>query len=254
MPSHIKIGVFIPNGAQFLDVACVDSFGVMSKKYLGVLPFIPSHVSSLAPDVSIYYVSSPKQGPEIPLTSGAVLKATHVYTDEEVAPGKLDMVVVPGPDPTEKFAEEGLKWLRGHAETEGVDVLSICTGLFICASAGIADGKRASGPRGLQDWLKESFPKLNLVGDKYRWVQDGNFWSSGGVTNGNELVAAYARASNRWAQPVVEAGLMMTEVGDRGQFYEGNQSVFYLRFAWQIVKAWFLNLTRRQETAKAKTP
>lgn len=179
MSSHIKIGVFIPNGAQFLDVACVDSFGVMSKKYLGVLPFIPSHVSSLAPDVSIYYVSSPKQGPEIPLTSGAVLKATHMYTDEEVAPGKLDMVVVPGPDPTEKFAEEGLKWLRGHAETEGVDVLSICTGLFICASAGIADGKRASGPRGLQDWLKESFPKLNLVGDKYRWVQDGNFWSSG---------------------------------------------------------------------------
>ncbi|OAA49384.1 ThiJ/PfpI family protein [Metarhizium rileyi] len=222
MSSHIKIGVFIPNGAQLLDVACVDTLGVMSKTYLGALPFLPSHVASLAPDVSVYYVSSPEQGPEIPLTSGAVVKATHVYTDEEVAPGKLDMVVVPGPDPTEKFAEKGLKWLRGHAKTEGVDVLSICTGLFICASAGIVEGKRASGPRGLQSLLKEKFPGVKLVGDLYRWVQDGNFWSSGGVTNGNELVAAYARASQRWAQPVVEAGLMLTEVGDRGQFYEGD--------------------------------
>lgn len=182
MSPHIKIGVFIPNGAQFLDVACVDSLGVMSKTYLGAIPFLPSHVTSLAPDVSIYYISSPEQGPEIKLTSGAVIKATHTYADDEVAPGKLDIIVVPGPDPTEKFAEGGLKWLREQAGTKGVDVLSICTGLFICASAGIADGKRASGPRGLQSMLKERFPDVKLVGDKYRWVQDGNFWSSGMLT------------------------------------------------------------------------
>lgn len=76
----------------------------------------------------------------------------------------------------------------------------------------------------------------------------------GGVTNGNELVAAYARASKHWAQPIVETGLMLTEVGDRGQFYQGNQTGFYLRFAWQLVKGWFVNLTRGQETAKVKAP
>lgn len=179
MSSHIKIGVFIPNGAQFLDVACVDSFGVMSKAYLGAIPFLPAHVTSLAPDVAIYYISTPEQGSEIPLTSGATIKATHLYTDDEVAPGQLDIVVVPGPDPGLEFAEGGLKWLREQSEAKGVDVLSICTGLFICASAGIADGKRASGPRGLQSMLKDKFPRVNLVGDKYRWVQDGNFWSSG---------------------------------------------------------------------------
>lgn len=182
MSSHIKIGVFIPNGAQFLDVACVDSLGVMSKEYLGITPFLPAHVAAIAPDVSVYYISTPEQGSEIKLTSGAVMKATHIYTDDEVAPGKLDIIVVPGPDPTETFAEGGLKWLREQAGTKGVDVLSICTGLFICASAGIADGKRASGPRGLQSMLKDKFPKVKLVGDKYRWVQDGNFWSSGMFT------------------------------------------------------------------------
>ncbi|KAJ3473127.1 hypothetical protein NLG97_g10501 [Lecanicillium saksenae] len=247
MSQHIKIGIFIPCGAQFLDVACVDSLGTMSKKYFGELaravPSFPSHVADLAPDVSLYYITTPEQGSDIPLTSGAVLKATHVYTDEGVAPGKLDIVVVPGPDPDSKFSDASLSWLKKQAETPGVDILCICTGIFICASAGIVDGKRASGPRGLQSILNKRFPKVKLVGDNYRWVQDGNFWSSGGVTNGNDLVAAYARGTQRWQQPVVEMGLMLTEVGDRGQFYTEATSQFYLKFAWQIVKGWFLGWT-----------
>ncbi|KAL3962032.1 hypothetical protein ACCO45_003555 [Purpureocillium lilacinum] len=149
------------------------------------------------------------------------IRATHSYGDAEVAPGKLDVVLVPGPDPMLAFDDEGaLAWLRAQAGVEGVDVLSICTGLFVCGAAGIADGKRASGPRGLQGMLKERFAKIELVGDEYRWVRDGNFWSSGGVTNGNDLMAAYARASQRWPQPVVEIGLQLTEVEERGQFYE----------------------------------
>ncbi|KAK2591074.1 hypothetical protein QQS21_011230, partial [Conoideocrella luteorostrata] len=178
MSNHIKIGVFVPNGAQFLDVACVDSLGTMSKAYLSAIPFLPSHMVSLAPDVTVYYISSPGRGTDVVLTSGAVLKATHLYTDEAVQPGELDIVVVPGPNPTEQFEEEGLRWLRGHSQTEGVDILSICTGLFICSEAGIANGRRASGPRGLQGMLRERFPEVKLVGEKYRWVRDGNLWSS----------------------------------------------------------------------------
>ena len=41
----------------------------------------------------------------------------------------------------------------------------------------------------------------------------------GGITNGNDLVAAYARLSGRWDQSVVQMGLAFTEVEDRGQFY-----------------------------------
>jgi hypothetical protein len=76
---------------------------------------------------------------------------------------------------------------------------------------------------------------------------------SGGVTNGNELVAAYARASKHWAKPIVETGLMLTEVGDKGQFYETSETGFYMRFAWQLVKGWFVYLVRGQDTAKPKT-
>lgn len=180
MSQHIRIGVFIPCGTQFLDVACVDSLGVMSKEYFtAVGDMIPAHVAALAPVVSIYYISTPEQGVDIPMTSGATLRATHMFTDEAVAPGKLDIIAVPGPDPNSEFPDKGLAWLRKQAETPGVDILSICTGLFVCASAGIADGKKASGPRGLQGVLGKRFPKMKLVGDNYRWVQDGNFWSSG---------------------------------------------------------------------------
>lgn len=180
MSKTIRIGVFIPHGAQTLDTACVDVLGVMSHEYLSAIPQLPAHVAALAPHVSVAYITTPTQGSNIPLTSGMTIRATHSYSDAEVAPGKLEVVLVPGPDPMLAFDDEGaLAWLRAQAGVEGVDVLSICTGLFVCGAAGIADGKRASGPRGLQGMLKERFAKIELVGDEYRWVRDGNFWSSG---------------------------------------------------------------------------
>ncbi|KAJ8125541.1 hypothetical protein O1611_g8099 [Lasiodiplodia mahajangana] len=59
-----------------------------------------------------------------------------------------------------------------------------------------------------------------MRGHELRWVQDGNFWSSGGVTNGNDLVAAYARATPKYfPRPLVELVCEQLEVGDRPQQY-----------------------------------
>jgi transcriptional regulator GlxA family with amidase domain len=177
---HIHIGVFIPHGAQTLDVACVDVLGVMSQKYFSALSFIPPAMASTAPDVTVSFITSPSLGGmDVSLTSGVVIKATHLYTNEAVAPGKLDIVVVPGPDPRIDFDKGGLEWLKKQSEVPNVDVLSICTGIFLCAAAGVAEGKSASGPRGMQDVLKARFPGVKFVGEGQRWVQDGNFWSSG---------------------------------------------------------------------------
>lgn len=180
MPAtHIKIGVFIPNEAQLLDVATVDILGSMSKEYLGPLDFLPSHVAAIAPNVDIVYITAPANDGVIPCTSNLSIRATHTWTDEAVAPGKLDVVVIPGPAPTSEFDGDGLKWLARQAATDGVDVLSVCTGALVCCAAGIAEGRELSGPRGLQGVLKEKFPGVKLVGDERRWVKDGNLWSSG---------------------------------------------------------------------------
>lgn len=55
-------------------------------------------------------------------------------------------------------------------------------------------------------------------------------------------MAAYARDSKRWPQPVVELGLILVEVEDRGQFYQQGKSAFMLGAAWTIVKALFVSL------------
>lgn len=278
MSKNVKIGVFIPNEAQLLDTACVDVLGSMSKKYLSMLPVLPPHVASLAPDVTVIYITSKFMGGEVPQTSDMTIKATCDYTDAAAAPGALNIVVVPGPDPSSDFEEGALEWLRQQCYTDGVDILCICTGIFLCGAAGILNGKQASGPRGLQDLIKKKWPEITLVGSDQRWVQDGNIWSSGksrdglssslvgrilrnlvmneaqrlfvmaysdnhvtgGITNGNELMAAYARSNSKhFPQPVVEIGLAIVEVGDRGQFYEESESMAMMGIAWQVAKAWF---------------
>ncbi|KAF4419314.1 hypothetical protein F53441_14437 [Fusarium austroafricanum] len=177
-PKQLRIGVFMPSSVQLLDLATVDVLASMSKEYLDLLP-LPAHVSEMAPSTKIIYITSPKLFPTVNLTADLSVRASHTYEDDDAAPGKLDIIVVPGTDPTEIFEEAATEWLRNHFNTEGVDVLCVCTGVYLCGAAGILDGRRVSGPRGLQDDLIKKYPDAQFVGEEYRWIQDGNLWSSG---------------------------------------------------------------------------
>ncbi|RWA12270.1 hypothetical protein EKO27_g2838 [Xylaria grammica] len=218
----IRIGVFIPIDCQLLDAAGVDIFGSMSYEYLSVLGgLMPKVVVDSAPSVQIHYIGSVQAGERIPMTSNQAVVATNHYSDAEVAPGKLDIVYVPGPDPSAHFPEGALEWLSKQAATEGVDILSVCSGIFVCGAAGLLKGRNICGPRGLQDLIKQKgYAPASMKGYELRWIQDGNFWSSGGVTNGNDLVAAYCRATPKYfPRPLVELVCEQLEVGDRPQEY-----------------------------------
>ncbi|KAK3309569.1 class I glutamine amidotransferase-like protein [Chaetomium strumarium] len=221
----IRIGVFIPFGCQLLDMACVDVFGTMSYEYLSVVSeLVPAPILELTPSVKIFYISTVQPGSLIELTSTAQLACTHHLSDPAVQPGQLDIVIVPGPDPsldwTTQEKKEALDWLAAHAaQVEKTDILSVCTGIYPCGAAGLLKGKKACGPRGLQADLTKKYEGVDWVGHELRWVRDGNFWSSGGVTNGNDLAAAYARESGRFPGPVAELALLMVDVGDRPQRY-----------------------------------
>ncbi|RYP24375.1 hypothetical protein DL765_000639 [Monosporascus sp. GIB2] len=263
----VRVGVFIPSECQLFDAACVDIFGSLSHQYMrAVSALVPKAVIDLAPNVEISYIGSVRAGEPIQLTSNERILATHHYTDAEVAPGKLDIVLVPGPDPFVEPEKEPLEWLRRQGQTEGTDILSVCTGIFLCGGAGLLKGKRACGPRGLQDRIKsKGFGEKELVGHKYRWIQDGNIWSSGGlplfpgnrsaadvnkwlggVTNGNDLVAAYCRASRHFPRPLVETVCEMVDVGDRLQEYGKSQSTFILTMVLNAFTAWLMGFGRRR--------
>lgn len=62
-------------------------------------------------------------------------------------------------------------------------------------------------------------------------------------------MAAYARESKRWPGPVVDIGLMMTDVGDRGQFYGEGQKTFVIGVVWSIIRAWFVSLGSKKKAA-----
>ncbi|KAI1653637.1 class I glutamine amidotransferase-like protein [Daldinia decipiens] len=216
----VRVGVFIPTMCQLLDAAAIDIIDMNGFRYL-----LPDSVVDLAPSVEIHYIGSVRAGEHIKLTSNESIIATDHYSDAAVAPGKLDIVLVPGPDPVAHTEAAALEWLRAQGATPAVDILSICTGIFICGEAGLLRGKTACGPRALQDMIRQrGFGEKELVGDKYRWVQDGNLWSGGGVTNCNDLVAAYCRATPRhFARPIVEMIIETMEVADRGREYDNNE-------------------------------
>ncbi|KAI0136593.1 ThiJ/PfpI family protein [Xylariales sp. AK1849] len=237
----IRIGVFIPAECQLLDAACVDVLASMSSEYLSMVSdVLPKPVIDLAPSVTVYYIGSVKPGQLISMTANQKIAATNHYSDEEVAPGRLDIVIVPGPDPHTKFEKKPLQWLKAQSEAKGTDILSVCTGILICGEAGILKGKTVCGPRAMQDEIRKRFGNdVVQKGAELRWVQDGNFWSSGGVTNGNDLVAAYARhKSEFFPKPLVEILLPMVDVGDRAQVYGKSLPTFFLGFFFNVFRAW----------------
>ncbi|KAI5920055.1 class I glutamine amidotransferase-like protein [Camillea tinctor] len=218
----VNVGVFIPTQCQLLDAASVDIMGSLSHEYLrAALQSVPAAAFEQAPSVRIHYIGSVAAGEPIPLSANQRIVATHRYSDAEVAPGQLDVVLVPGPDPNGVFPEGAVAWLRAQGTTPGVDVLSVCTGIFLCAEAGLIKGRSVCGPRGFQDQIRErGYGEKALLGHKLRWIQDGNFWSSGGVTNGNDLVAAYVRSTPRhFPKKFADIACELCEVGDRPQEY-----------------------------------
>jgi hypothetical protein len=63
--------------------------------------------------------------------------------------------------------------------------------------------------------------------------------SLGGITNGNDLVVAYARAGNHFPSAVVEIVCKMADVGERAQLYSETQAAFTVGFVWLLIKGWF---------------
>ncbi|PHH78082.1 hypothetical protein CDD82_3211 [Ophiocordyceps australis] len=218
MAKNIHIGVYMAKDCQLLDTAAVDILGCMSKQFVSTLPvqLVANINLDQVPTVKISYITADDQANDITLSSQLMMRATHTIDHQDVAAGKLDIVVIPGPASWDNPDKRALAWLR-EQYTKGADVLSICTGIFICCDAGIASGKKATGPKSVQKILKDKYPHVDFQGDKYRYLQDGSFWSSGTVTNGNDLLAAYARASSLWPQPVVELVLDIMDTGNRGQ-------------------------------------
>lgn len=179
---HLRIGAYIPSTIQLLDLSPIDLFAMLDPVYLTACQ-LPAPLIALGIPSTIHYISVPSSGDYIETTAKASIHITKTTQDPEVQPGMLDIILVPGPDPSEVFEEEVLSFLRAHNEWKGpegqrTDILSVCTGAFLLGQSDLLKKKSASGPRAIIPKLQKSFPDTKWVDDK-RWVKDGNIWSSG---------------------------------------------------------------------------
>lgn len=86
------------------------------------------------------------------------------------------------------IAPEVLEWLRGTAGRVR-RIGSVCSGAFALAAAGILDGRRATTHWQLAEKLAQRYPQVSVDADKI-FVQDGNVWTSAGVSAGADLALA----------------------------------------------------------------
>jgi putative intracellular protease/amidase len=194
-PTPLRVGVLIHAPIQLLDLSPIDLFGMLTKDYLQACR-LPSPLVNLGIPVEIHYISStpfPTSAPQpenpsvatsptlAGMTASAALRLTASIDDGVVAPGKLDIILIPGPDPSLTIPDATGEWLRAHYEQAGATLMSVCTGIFVLASSRVLEGKSATGPRGLMGELRGSWPGVRWV--EGRWVKDGNgnreVWSSG---------------------------------------------------------------------------
>jgi transcriptional regulator GlxA family with amidase domain len=101
-----------------------------------------------------------------------------------------DTLIVAGGEGTRAAAtsKETLAFVRSVARRGG-RVASVCSGTYVLAEAGLLDGRRATTHwRRTRDFIAR-YPKVRLEPDRI-YVQDGNIWSSAGITAGIDLALA----------------------------------------------------------------
>lgn len=102
---------------------------------------------------------------------------------------KVDILVIPGgADATFNMTKDTaiLNWIKQIDKTTTYTT-SVCTGAWILGATGLLQGKNAT-----TNWYRAE-EMLNSYGAKFkqeRWVQDGKYWTSAGVTAGLDMSLA----------------------------------------------------------------
>ncbi|WP_087722686.1 GlxA family transcriptional regulator [Pandoraea sp. PE-S2T-3] len=173
-PRNIVFVVY--DGYQPLDLAGPMQVFALANRDLPAPPYVlttatvrPGHVRASA-------------GPDIVVDAGLDAIAD------------ADTVLIPGgPGVDDACADADIRHAiaDGHASVRRL--CSVCTGAFLLAAAGVLDGRRATTHWGRCDDLQAAYPKVTVQPSPI-FVNDGNVWTSAGVTAGIDLALALVEA------------------------------------------------------------
>lgn len=104
--------------------------------------------------------------------------------------GALDMLLVAGGEGTRAaVSDERIVAFVRRVAPQARRVVSVCTGAFLLAAAGLLDGRRATTHWAWCDALQRAAPRARVEHDPI-FVRDGEVWTSAGVTAGMDLALA----------------------------------------------------------------
>jgi transcriptional regulator GlxA family with amidase domain len=97
-------------------------------------------------------------------------------------------VVAPGGSGSRQPQQAITDWLR-RTGPKAQRIVSVCTGTFLLAEAGLLDGRRVTTHWSQTGELAQRYPTLSVDPEPI-FVRDGNIWTSAGVTAGMDLALA----------------------------------------------------------------
>jgi len=147
----------------------------------------PDHrqASTPGPDGPAYRIRTASLGGgPVRTTSGL-----RLVPDEDLADTiEPDLLIVPGGEGTRQADPDLVAWLRAHAP-RARRLVSVCTGAFLLAEAGLLDRRRITTHWAYCATLAARFPQITVDPEPI-FVRDGKVITSAGVTAGIDLALA----------------------------------------------------------------
>jgi transcriptional regulator GlxA family with amidase domain len=102
-----------------------------------------------------------------------------------------DTVIAAGGDEGVRaaLAQGDITTLIRNAKQDGARIVSVCSGAFFLAAAGVLDGRRAATHWESVERLRRFRPQIDVDAESI-YVRDGDIWTSAGVTAGIDLALA----------------------------------------------------------------
>lgn len=172
----VKVGVFVYPQAQILDIT-------------GPTAILSAANDSLPSDKGYEISLIGLENGRVAMNSPIELFVDRIIDDADLY--EFDVLVVPGGMPGTMNilrSETLLDLLRDFAASQR-RIVSICTGAFILAEAGLLDSRRCTTHWKYLDELQQRYPKTRVLRDVLYHEED-NVWTSAGITAGMDMALA----------------------------------------------------------------
>jgi putative intracellular protease/amidase len=162
-PGRKVVGVVLYPGFEVLDV------------------FGPVEMWAYVPDFQVVMVS--ESGKPVKSAQGATVEADYSFASVP----QLDIIMVPGGNGTltELNNAKMLEFIRKQDEKTQLTT-SVCTGSALLAKAGVLKGRKATSNKNFFSLAVQQDASVDWQG-KARWVEDGKYITSSGVSAGTDM-------------------------------------------------------------------